>query len=303
MLQKLLTKLQQKYSSCPWFKEEGFLAPSSEAKRQQTVKLPLFRLMFSPFNQILDNGKIFFLLTIPAAICLSIFSTILGFNYLCVYIPAGTEQMFCSASLWGYVLHSLIKILIWGFVGLKWYEYVYAKKQLTRKSFFGADKRYISFAGWILLFLFMNMLPMFSWWLLYMRNPNPDWRVELVFFAIVSIGFIMPIILLRFYTILSFVERGEKIPSFSYIWHKTAGNTLKIFLSFVLILILGMFVFGNLYSNFRSLSQDVSLYNMAMAEFIYNFFSLFIYLSILNNINLQYELLYPQEEKKDHAGN
>ena len=303
MLNKLLTKLQQKYSDSSLFKEGGVLAPVEEKEKLRKVTLPLFRLMFSPFNQILNHGKVFFALSLSAALLITLSATLLGFNYLCAYSSGSAEGLFCSNSLLGYFAYSIIKMLILAYVGIKWYEYVFISQPMSKKSIFAVDGRYLKFAGSLLLVLLLNLLPILSWWILYMRNPNPDWRVEMVFFAVVSLGFIVPIVLLRFYSALVFVMRGEKIPSLSYLWHQTSGNSLKIFLSFMLILVVAMFVFGNLYTNFRALSLNVSLYNMLLSEYIYDFFALFIYISILNNLNIQYEILYAQAEEDAHAGN
>lgn len=303
MLNKLLTKLQQKYSKNPLFQKGGFLAPADEKDIPQKIKLPLFRLMFSPFNQILDNGKVFFALVLPASLIICLSSTLLGFNYLCAYSPEQSSALFCSNSLWGYLLHSLIKMFVWGYVGIKWYDYVFAGIAFNKKTIFSIDGRSLKFTAYLLLFLILNMLPLLSWWILYIREPNPDWRVEMVFFAFVSIGFIMPIILLRFYSAMGFVLRGKKVPGISAVWEKTSGNTLKIFLSFMLVLILGMFVFGNLYTNFRTLINNISLYNILMSEYIYDLFSLFIYISVLNNLNLQYKIFYASEEENQNAGN
>ena len=301
MLNKLLTKLQQKYSKNPLFQKDGFLAPADEKNMPKKIKLPLFRLMFSPFNQILDNGKIFFGLVLPTSLIICLASTLLGFNYLCAYSPAPNSELFCSNSLLGYLLHSLIKMLVWGYLGIKWYDYVFAGAEFNKKTLFSVDKRCLKFAGLLLLFLVLNMLPLLSWWVLYVRVPNPDWRIEMAFFAFVSIGFIMPIVLLRFYSVLGLAMRGKKVPSISALWKKTSGNTIKIFLSFLLILTLGMFIFGNLYTNFRGLVGQISLYNMFMSEYIYDVFASFIYISILNNLNLQYEIFYASEQENDNA--
>lgn len=298
MLNKLLTKLQQKYSDNSLFQKGGFLAPAEEKELPKKIKLPLFRLMFSPFNQILDNGKTFFLLTLSAALCVSLLSSSLGFNYLCSYSSESRGALFCSNSLWGYLFYSLLKMLILGYVGIKWHDYVFNHQTLSSKSLLSVDRRYLKLSAYLLLFLFLNMLPLLSWWILYIRVPNPDWRVEMVFFAFVSIGFVMPILLFRYYSVLGFVMEGKKCPSISLVWERTSGNALKIFLSFILVLIIGIFIFGNLYSNFKILSENASLYNMFLSEYIYNFFALFIYLCILNNINMQYQILYASAEEK-----
>lgn len=302
MLNKLLTKLQKKYSKNPLFQKDGFLAPADEKELPQKIKFPMFRIMFSPFNQILDNGKVFFLLSLSGALLICIAATLLGFNYLCTYSAGSSEQIFCSNSLGGYIIYNMIKMLIWSYVGIKWYEYTYNGEKLCLKSMCRVDRRYLKFAGFLLLFLLLNMLPMLSWWILYIRVPNPNWQIEMVFFAFVSIGFIIPIILLRFYASLGFVLRGKKFPAVSYIWSKTTGNTLKIFLSFMLILIISMFIFGNLYTNFKMLTAHININNMLISEYIYDFFALFIYLCIINNLNMQYQIFYGEEETTN-AGN
>lgn len=303
MLNKLLTKLQQKYSSNPLFQKKGILAPADEHEQKTQIKLPLFRLIFSPFNQILDNAKIFFILTLPAALLICMTSTLMGFNYLCTYSAGQTETLFCSNSLGGYLLHSIIKMLVWGYVAIKWCEYIYKKNSFSLNSLYHVNKSWLKISGCLFMFLLLNMLPLISWWILYVRTPNPDWRIEMVVFAIISIGFIMPLILLRFYVLLGFLMRGEKVPPLTEVWQKTSGNTLRIFAGFIFILMLAMFIFGNLYTNFKSLANNITMYNLWVSEYIYSFFSLFIFISFLNNINLQYEVIYASEKEENNAGN
>ena len=90
--------------------------------------------------------------------------------------------------------------------------------------------------------------------------------------------------------------RGQKREKLSDIWNKTSGNTLKIFLSFMLILTIGMFIFGNLYTNFKSLTGSITILNQLLSEYVYDFFSLFLYIVVINNINMQYDILYASTE-------
>lgn len=299
MLNKLLTKLQQKYSKNSLFQKDGFLAPADEKDMPQNIKLPLFRLMFSPFIQILDYPKVFFSLSLSAAMLLSLSSTFLGFNYLCSY-PEHNMELYCSNSFLGYIAHVLFKMFVLSYVGIKWYEYVNDKSQMSIKSLRMIDKRYLKLSGYLFLFLILNMLPLVSWWFLYIREPNPDWQIEMVFFAFVSIGFIVPLILLRFYTSLIFIIKGERPAPISIMWQKTKGNTVRIFLSFMLIMIVAMFIFGNIYTNFRILSNQTNLYNVLSTEYIYEIFSILMFICIINNISFQYEKLYISiQDKKD----
>lgn len=299
MLNNLLKKIQEKYASSPLYNKDGLLAPKEEKEQIKPIKLPIFKILFSPFNQILDNGKIFFLLTLPTALLTCIFASLMGFNYLCTYSVGNSEQLYCSNSLWGYLLYSFIKVLIWAYVVIKWYNYVWLKQKVDIKSLLQVDTSYLKLTLYLFIFLLLNMLPLLSWWILYIRNPNPNWQIEMIFFAFVSIGFVMPIILLRFYTVLVFISRKEQMPKLSTIWAKTSGNTIRIFMSFFLILTLGIFIFGNLYSNFKALSTHITLYNQFLAEYIYDFFAIFLFISVFNNLNYQYEVLYPQEKEED----
>lgn len=299
MLNKILTKLQEKYKNSSLFQEGGFLAPDTQEEVKK-IKLPIIKLMCTPFNQILDHAKVFFILTIPAAAIISLFSDIIGFNYLCIYPQIDKTLINCSNSVWGYMLYCLIKIFVIGYVGLKWSEIIYGESSLSRETLKKFDKKYINFCLFILGFYMLNMTPFLSAWLLYMRTPNPNWQIELIFFSFASLGFILPFLLLRIYAILGFVLRGQKIPSLKNVWQKTSGNMVPILFSVMIIFIMSLFIFGNLYSNFKPLISDIRFYTKFISEFIYTIFVQFIFLVFLNNINLQYQIFYESstEDKK-----
>ena len=301
MLNKLLVKLQQKYSNSSLFKDGGLLAPEPEEERAKKIKLPVFRLMFYPFNQILDNGKIFFSLTLLSALFLSMDSTLFGFNYLCIYTNVRPTDLYCSDSFALYAVQMLIKIAVFGYVAYKWSAYVYEKKSFSFASLFRLDKTYLKTTACLLILLIINSLPLFSSWILYIREPNPDWQIEMIFFAFVSIGYVLPFVALRYYPLLGFVLRGKKLPQLGSSWQKTSGNMLRILFGLLVIFILSVYLFSNMYGNFRAILPNITLYNQFLAEYIYDFVILFLFLVLLNNINVQYEIFYAEENGENSA--
>jgi hypothetical protein len=136
---------------------------------------------------------------------------------------------------------------------------------------------------------------MVSGWILYLRVPNPDWRVEILFFAVVSIGFIIPFILLRFYSLIPFVIYGRRLPPLKEVWYKTSGNMFTVLLSLFVIFILTVVFLGNLYSNFQKVAANSGLYINFSSEFIYSLLVLIILALVINNFCIQQRILF--EEK------
>lgn len=299
MLEKLLAKLREHFSECPCFKEGGCLCPDVDPNKITPVKLPVTKMIFTPFNQLLDNGKSFFMLALPVALIISLMAMASGFGYMCIYSQIISVAAYCSDSALFYLVYSVAKVFLWAVFAIKWGEICFLKQPFSWKYMFELDRRSIKLTLILLLIIIINFLPMISGWILYLREPNPDWRVEIAFFAVVSVGFIIPFIVLRFYSAVAFIIYGQKIPPFKEIWYKTVGDTLSILLSLFLIFIVSVFIFGNFYQNFQGVASDSSFYINFASEFIYNLITLMILSVVINNFCLQQQILYAEKGEKD----
>lgn len=50
-------------------------------------------------------------------------------------------------------------------------------------------------------FFLLNLAPVLSFYLLLIREPNPDAAIEVAYFACVSVGFLVPFAVMRFYSL------------------------------------------------------------------------------------------------------
>ena len=288
MLNKILIKLKEKYQNSTLFQEGGILAPAKadEAK----VKISFFRLLGETFNPVLDYFKIFLILGALAAILISIAATITGFNNLCLYQEVHVD-IYCSDSAWLYLTYSFIKFYILSYFAVKWTEITLGKESFSWSYVWHADRRSLKLAAVFLFLIFLNFAPVLSSWVLYLRTPNPDWRVELIFFTFVSIGFLIPFFLVKIYPFLSAMITAEKEVSLRQVWHKTDGNFIKILLNYMIIFVIAMLLYGNLQSTIRAYSGEYGYLTVLMSEFMYNFAAILIFAFFINNINYQYAKL------------
>lgn len=299
MLEKLLAKLREHFSECPCFKEGGCLCAEVDSDKIKPVKLPLGKTVFSPFSLLFDNGKNFFLLALPFALAISLIAMASGFGYMCIYSQIVSVSAYCSSSALVYLLYELVKVFLWAAFAVKWCEIIFQGQSFEWRSLLKADRRMIKVALALLLIIFLNFLPMVSGWVLYLREPNPDWHVEMAFFSVVSVGFVVPFVVLRFYSALPFIIFGQKVPPLKEIWYKTAGDTLVILLSLFLVFIVAVFIFGNLYQNFQSVAVGSSFYVNFASEFIYNVITLMIFAVVINNFCLQRQILFAETEDEN----
>lgn len=302
MLDKLLSKMRQYFSDCPCFKKGGCLCPEVDPDKIKPVKMPVAKMMFVPFNMLLDNGKNFFLLAFPFALLLTFLAMASGAGYMCVYAKIVPVNAFCNESVIIYIIFQLCKIFLWSVFAIKWCESSLLKQPLRWPGILKVDSRSIKLSAVLLLVIILNFLPIISARILNMRVPNPDWRIELLFFAFVSIGFLIPFVVMRFYSIIPFIIYGEKIPPLKEIWCKTVGDLLIILLSLFFIFIIAVYVIGNLYSNFQTVAVGSTFYINFASEFIYNLIVLLILTLIINNFCFQQQLLFGDVGESENAG-
>ncbi len=196
----------------------------------ESAKMPFFRLVFSPFNYIIDNGKSFFLSASVYSIILTVLSYALGTLFLCGF-EAASKNLFCATSPFGPYTYIFIKGILLVLFSVLFYG-VLSHKAFKLKKLFEIGSADLKLFGLFVGILVLCMLPVLSMYLLYVRVPNPDWVIELLFFGIVSLGFLVPFVVFRFLSIIGLVLEERHVPSFIAIWSRNAGNMFKIICDF-----------------------------------------------------------------------
>lgn len=277
---------------------QGDCMSCSDNEAFPPVPMPFLKLAFGSFNVFMDYFKQFIILGAGCAVILSALAFTFGFSYVCGLIGGLETAVFCSGSQPLYLLYLLIKIFILSAFAVLWCRVAFYGEKIGLKEAFSFGKRDVKFAFTMILLLLLNFIPMVSFYLLSIRVPNPDWRIEITYFAIVSVGFLVPFAVLRFYSVLGFIAGGESVPALKEIWLKSRGNTLKILLSLFLIFILLLLVLNNFYGNVNIGAEGSLVFSALSSEFFYNLFFLVILVLWVNHCCLQKKYLFDTPEEK-----
>ena len=132
-----------------------------------------------------------------------------------------------------------------------------------------------------------NLIPLLSVLLLVFRVPNPNWKIELLYFTIVSIGFLFPFLLMRIYSLLALFLEGKNWKEFKKAWNKTQGYSMKIVLSCTLLFFVNM-LFMVITTEILSDSQGFPIwfYNI-YAEILFSLMNYFIVITVVNFFEVQ----------------
>lgn len=234
----------------------------------QPVKMSWFSLALAPYRYFVDSFTPFLKIAAVYSVIFGLLAIAFGFPYLCTLSPL-EANLHCSSSAILYIIYSLIRFFLISCFIVQ-YQKIIRGEPLVWKSLCRISKTDLKTFGVLTAFILLFIFPLLSFYILYVRVPNPDWQLELLFFAAVSTGFLVPVLAVRFYSVLAFAALGEKIPDLRLIWRKSSGNLPKILFSIFLMLLFFVFFFINLLSGFRGWENGNYLYTAAVSEFLYN---------------------------------
>ena len=164
------------------------------------------------------------------------------------------------------------------------------------------DVLLINYQDWKMFVVFVlgiiiNLMPVLSLVLLITRVPNPNWVIESIYFAVVSLGFLLPLFAVRFYSGAAFVLGNEKLPSYRRFLKLTSDNGLKLLISVAILALFGallMLYFSNIMGGILPINFWVF---GILGEVLYNAVLLAIMVLIVNYAVVQkYEIFKGSEE-------
>ena len=257
------------------------------------VKMPFIKLIFSPFSLFIDNLKKTFLLCLVFASILSVVSFMFGQAFICAFTYVQGTSAFCSYSPSIILINLAIKFAIFSAFIVKYHDA--SRDNGTLLSLFDRRIAKATFASFLIVLLFLS--PMVSYFILATRVPNPDVMMELLFFTVVSIGFLIPLAVIRFFSVYGFISRDEVIPPLLFIWKRSASNNMVILSGLFFILFPMIFVMINFQAMFINKPENGIWYYYFISEFLYNMIILWV-LSVFANHSLkQREFLKIEGEK------
>lgn len=259
-------------------------------------KYPTIKVLdiFSDSFKMMCNNLKYALLTISCfAFTLTIISFVFNNSIICSLPIAGLQKTFKCAPGVSVIsaAYFLLKIFIISMFIRVWYNSVTSRKNIKISEFCLPRFVDIKIFFALIIFLSINILPVVSFWTLQAREPNPNWIIESLFFAFVSLGFIIPLITIAYYVLIAFVAKEQKFPSFGTINGTIFANITKIFFSTVIIMFLATYMVANCITTMLPYFS-YNIYTATIcAELIYNAITL-VLIAFFENyiINLQQSL-------------
>lgn len=254
------------------------------------VRIPVTQLIFRPFGIFADRFGLLLRLAALFALPITLLSVFMGFSYIC-FTDYRSAYFFCSDSQGWYLVYLFAKIFLISAFLVRWYDGAFLNRDYNWKNVFLPTSRDFTTAALVCFYLLLNMAPLLSFYLLYVRVPNPDWVVEITYFAVVSIGFVVPFMLMRFYALLAvFLSGGPKV-SPAWLWARSKGNNLGIILSLFLIIIVMLFILVYFQLGIAGIEVEYADWSGTVIEYFYSLILLMLISLVINNCHVQKEYL------------
>lgn len=244
-------------------------------KIENRKSFPIFKTIFGSFIPFLDNFRSFFIIGSVFSVLFIVLNYISGQSFLCLNDDY-KKYAFCSGEIISFIVTTLLGWIL-GCVYMRiWYQTVILKKQKFLLKSLIPSFADLKIYGVILLFILFVFIAVGAGYILLIRVPNPDWRIEILYFSIVSIGFFAPVIATPILSLNGFVAEGEKLPSLRNLWQQAKGNMVMVFISFVSVAIISFLAANSLFRYFMQIASIGNMFVVVMAEFFYNMMVMFL---------------------------
>ena len=257
----------------------------------ETVKLPFFAVTFGAYGILVEKLKAFFVLGSIFALLLSVIYMGSGLGVLCI-APQYQENYFCTNNIYVLLIVRLIVFFISCIFIRGWYQIITGTEPQNRLSYFIPQKADLKIVGIFLGYFVCLLIAGIAAYLLYARVPNPDWRIELLYFAVVSLGLWVPFLALRFTSYFAFAANNETLPSPRIIWKKTSGNFFVLLSGIIVLFMLGMFVSIALLHQLITTDNAGNFYVAVFSEYLSKLVYLLIAACFINYCYLQRKFLF-----------
>ncbi len=257
--------------------------------------MPPLKLIYLPFAYVVDNFMPLLKLSVLFALLIGGSSLAMGFAYICG-IPL-LVNFYCSNNIILFAFHILLKYFLLFFFAVKWYELISQKKALSLPFLLSFNNQTLKAIGALALMWGLNLVPFISFYLLAIREPNPDVTIEVTYFGVVSIGFLVPFVVLRFYSIFGLILDGKPLPRLTEIWERGKGNSLRIIIALFVIFMLALFAFLNFYLNMQGYDYSHPLWVGISSEFVYELMLLILLALFVGHCYTQKYFLYGEKDE------
>ena len=276
------------------FYDRYILGVGEKGEPEPPVRMPFAGVFFRPWLMLFENFGSFLKTAAVFAVLAGLLSWGSGYAYVCSYVSVEKINFYCREGGSLYLAYFFVRLLLLVYFGMLFCNRL-KKTPLPLATILKSWRQALKNTLLLLLFMFTALVPILSFMILLARVPNPDWRVETAFFAVVSVGFFVPFFSIRFLSVLGrgFFD-GLALPVWK-IWQRSRGNLLKILFSLTFILMMSMFVFNNIRGGMLLLPPENVASWGGVIDLFYNFFVAAFFTLFLNHCLVQYDYLYNGE--------
>lgn len=254
-------------------------------------KFPLFKTVFGSFSIFFDNFKSSIIIGSVFSVVYILVNIISGQSLFC-YSNDYSKQFFCSNNFFVFVISNLFLWFVACVYMRNWYHVVILKTQKFSIKNILPKKNDVKIFGVLFLFFISICIATGSSFLLFIREPNPDWKIEIIYFAVVSIGFFVPMFAVPLLSLISFAAEGVKIPKFKELAAVSKGKILGMFLSFIGVVMISFLLMLSGMRYLVQISIDGNFFVVVIAEFLYNIILMFIASIFINYCYMQKKFLF-----------
>ena len=252
---------------------------------------PLFRSVYGSFALFLDNLIPFFKIGGTFSIIFTIVNLITGQSVLCMN-PDAKEYVFCSKEMPVMIIANIVLWFVACVYMRNWYQDVIIKNQKFSLKKLLPNTADLKLYALMIVFLATLFVAMLSGFILFTRNPNPDWKIELLFFTVVSVGFFVPMFATPIISYMAFIAGGDKLPKIKETWQQSKGKIASIFISFMGVVLIGFLISSNILRYFVQLSNEGNIFVVVIVEFLYNITLIFVATICINYSYMQKKFLF-----------
>ncbi len=210
---------------------------NKETNAPEKVKFKLFQTLKFSYANLLFKGKDFFKLSWLFVLYFVVIDFIFARPYICRFDSKINIGFDCATTSFAIYAPIICKIFITSLFATIWYHHIRGRDFSTKELFQVTKQQLIVFAM-ILVAVIVFLIPFLSVYILIIRTPIYDITTELTIFAIISTGFLAPILVVRLFIIFPYFIENNNLSSFKELWNKTYKNTIKILTAFLVIAII-----------------------------------------------------------------
>lgn len=255
------------------------------------INLPIFKLLFGDFDLLLQANRYAWGVITLFALAETLLFALSG-NLLYCTNSSYRATGFCNNSIIVFIILRLLILLCECMFVRNWADISLSHEKINLKKVFRPDKRDLRVLGIFLCYGLTLLAAALSFYLLYIRVPDPDWRIEIIYFTAVAWGILLPILVMRLSCYLAAAAMKNELPKLSEVWSKTSGNFAKILGGVAILVFTGLFVLMQLLRFIEQSGGVVSSLQALTIEFIINFIKFTCIALMVNFCYIQYKLLF-----------